>query len=89
MYLGYRGWIKNASYPRGAAKERASSVQQERSEKVGLNHVCLPVVELAMRHFQPEVRAVVTFLLRFLLAIIFPHTRFSVKLQKDQDTLCV
>lgn len=61
----------------------------KRSEKVGLNHVCLPVVELAMRHFQPEVRAVVTFLLRFLLAIIFPHTRFSVKLQKDRDTLCV
>lgn len=61
----------------------------KRSEKVGLNHVCLPVVELAMRHFQPEVRAVVTFLLRFLLAIIFPHTRSSVKLQKDRDTLCV
>lgn len=61
----------------------------KRNEKVGLNHVCLPVVELATRHFQPEVRAVVTFLLRFLLAIIFPHTRFSVKLQKDRDTLCV
>lgn len=61
----------------------------ERSEKVGLNHVCLPVVELAMRHFQSEVRAVVKFLLQFLLAVIFPHTRFSVKLQKDRDTLCV
>lgn len=60
----------------------------ERSEKVGLNHVCLPVVELAMRHFQSEVRAVVKFLLQFLLAVIFPHTRFSVKLQ-DRDTLCV
>lgn len=61
----------------------------ERSKKVGLNHVCLPVVELAMRHFQSEVRAVVTFLLHFLLAVIFPHTRFSVKLQKGRDTLCV
>lgn len=42
-----------------------------------------------MRHFQSEVRAVVTFVLQFLLAIIFPYTRFSVKHQKNRDTLCL
>jgi len=70
-------------------QKSARAPYSERSEKVGLNHVCLPVAELAMRHFQSEVRAVVKFLLQFLLAVIFPHTRFSVKLQQDRDTLCV